>query len=391
MSWKIVGDVDVEAPKAELSSSSSLDGFISEGNKNRLSAFLGGGLTPMVGGAKNTEDLLPVINATLGGIAGSFLGRPNLGVGIGTAVGEAEKQTIDSLMDKSKRVSVEDILIKGGAAAAGSKVIGGLIKSVGVAKNIVPERARSEFFNKALQAVNVGKKKLSSNFAKSISDLAEKYPNNRVDLREPLKQIKKMLGEVGEDNLVPQLATAVRRSPRLTDVVNNPENALNLTLKEALDLKNAITSTTNSITKKAIQGKSTPNERVVFEILDTIDSKITTPFPEMVNIRQVYSAGRKAFDLARPLLEPGKAVENSIFSKPEGLFGLGGSRFMGSTQGKLAFEDIAKMTKPGGKMFEAAQLAHNLNRGADAISRLSQISIGGALLKKFGLSGNSKD
>ncbi len=391
MSWKIVGDADVEMPKNKSSNQSSVDGFISEGNKNRLSAFLGGGIAPMVGGAKDTEDLLPVINATLGGIAGSFLGKPNLGVGIGTAVGEAEKQTIDSLMDKSKRVSVEDILIKGGAAAAGSKVLGTLIKSVGVAKNIVPERARSEFFNKALQAVNVGKKKLSSNFAKSISDLAQKYPNSRVDLREPLKQVKDMLSGTGEDNLVPQLMTAVKRSPRLMEVVKDPTKALNLTLQESLDLKNAITSTTNSITRKAVQGKSTPNERVVFEILDTIDSKITDPFPEMANIRQVYSAGRKAFDLARPLLEPGKAVENSIFSKPEGLFGLGGSQFMGSTQGKLAFEDIAKMTKPGGKMFEAAELAHNLNRGADAISRLSQIAIGGALLKKFGITGNSND
>lgn len=376
----------IEQPKYANESETKLTGIeqlLRVSAKDRVSALLSGGITSMAGGAKDSEDVLPAVNGALGGILGSYVGRPNMGVGFGTAIGEFEKQGIEKLSGERKDINVSDIIIKGGAAAATSKLFEWGLKSAGVAKNIVPEETRAKFFEKALQAVEVGKDKLGSNFGKAVSALAQKYPNSRVDLRDPLIKIKEVLGEFGEENLVPQLRTAVRNSPKLKAVVEEPSKAFNLTLQEAIDLKNAITSTTNAITKRAMVGKTTPNERVVFEILDSIDNQITKPFQEMRDIRKVYAAGKQAYDLARPLVERGKAVENTIFSKPQGLFGISGSQFGGSTQGKLALKEIMSMTKPGGKMFEAAELAHNLNRVADTVGRLGEIAVGGAAVKKL--------
>jgi len=78
------------------------------------------------------------------------------------------------------------------------------------------------------------------------------------------------------------------------------------------------------------------------------------------------------------LVEKGTAIESSVMSKPTGLFGMGGSPFMGSTHGRLAFKDIAGRSTPGLKLIQAAQYAHNLNRLADFVGRTGQIVAGGA-------------
>lgn len=384
----VIPDSEVKITSKEVSgeapdSVSLLSKLMNTSVKDKVTAFLVGGPTAVAGGAKDSEETLPLINGILGGIAGSYLGHPNLGVGAGTSLGEFQRQTVKKVSGEASSIDINDILIKGGAAAASAKILDIGLKTAGLSTKLIPERARVEFFNKTLKAIDLGKKKLSSNFSKSINALAEKYPNQRIDLSGTMKQVKDMLDGIGEDNLVPQLRTAVRNSPKLSEVIDDPTKAIGLTLKESLELKNAITSTTNSIIKKSVKGKTTPNERLVFEVLDNLDNAITKNFPEMRDIRKAYATGKQAYDMARPLLEPGKPVESSIFSKPEGLFGMGSSQFMGSTGGKLAFKDIASMTKPGGKIFEAAQLAHNLNRVADTVGRLGQIAVGGALLRKF--------
>ena len=103
----------------------------------------------------------------------------------------------------------------------------------------------------------------------------------------------------------------------------------------------------------------------------------------MIEVKKVYNEGKKAFDLARPMVEPGSAVEKAIFSQPRGLFGAGGTPFMGSVQGKLAFKEIVSKTKSGEKMFKAAMLAHKINRAADFIGRMGQIGVGYTIYDKL--------
>lgn len=338
-----------------------------------------GGIPSLISGAKNIENTLPVVMGAFGSVGGTQVGHPNLGFGIGTGTGELLKQSIQKLKGNRTDISPEDVLIVGSVAAAGSKILDTALKSAGLTMKLIPEETRAAFFDKALQAVNVGYQQLGRNFRTAVNQLIENNPTKRVDLSGVMEQVSKQFHGIDE-TLIPQLKTAVGRSSALTKAVENPSEAANLTLHEAQELKNAITSTTNTIIKKAVKGKTTPNERVLFEILDSIDEKITEAFPKMSDVRRAYSEGKKAFEMARPLVEPGRTVETSIFSQPKGLMGVGGTPFMGSTQGKLAAKKIMGMTEPGAKMFKAAKLAHDINRVADFIGRVGEFTVGGTAI-----------
>lgn len=388
-----IPDEDVQVSESEVSLDSTmnktkqgmaqaaLSNFINVTPMERAIAFGVGGIPPVMAGVKEAEDALPFVMGTIGGTLGAMLGHPHLGVGTGTAIGELEKQSLEKLKGETEDIKVIDALIIGGLASTGSKGVDIALKSVGLGMNLINERARAKLFEKALQAVEIGNKILKRNWSRSVNRLAEQFPETRINLREPIQRLREMIDQTGDDNLVPQLKTAVSRSPRLSDMVNNPDNAIGATLQEAIELKNAITSTTNEITRKAIKGKTTPNERLVFEVLDLFDDAITSNFQQMSEIRRIYSAGKKAYEMARPLVERGRSVEASIFSEPKGIFGVGGTPFMGSTQGKLAFQDIASLTTAGEKMFKTAELAHNLNRAADFVGRMGQIAFGGSVAR----------
>jgi len=269
--------------------------------------------------------------------------------------------------------------LTGAAAMAGAKAFDLTLKSVGLSTKLIPEKTRAAFFDKANQAVEVGYKAVKSNFRNAINQLVEKYPDKSVSFTGVMARIGNMFEKI-DDTLIPQLKTALARSPKLAKAVDDPMSVDKLTLREAQDLKNAITSTTNVVTNRATKGKATPNDTVLFELLDEIDDKITQAFPQMSEVRKAYSEGKKAYEMARPLVQPGTAVESSIMSKPQGFFGMSGTQFMSSTQERLAAKKIMSMTEPGKKMFEAAKLAHNLNRAADTIGRFSEVLGGGTLV-----------
>lgn len=353
-------------------------------------AIVGAGLNPMTGVPRLAlsafgipeEDTAPAVGTVLGTILGGQLGRPNLGAGVGATGGDLVKQAIEiGVRNNGKDLSVLDSVLKGGGVAATGKALelGG--KAIGLSGKLIPDETRAKFFDKALQAVNIGKKQLSRNWDSAVSKLISENPEKRVNLSGPMTQIFQSIKGVDE-SIIPQIKSALSRNPKLAGMVDSPGKAINLTLQDAQEVKNAITSTTKSIINRAAKGQVTPAERGLFDILDSIDDKIVEQFPQMINVRQVYQAGKTAFDRARPLVEPGTSVEASIFNKPQGMFGLGGSPFMGSTHGKLAFRDITSLTTPGKKMYEASLLAHNLNRAADMVGRLGQIAVGGALATK---------
>jgi len=345
--------------------------------KERGISFMTGGVAPAAGGARNAEKVAVPVSAGIGGILGAQVGHPNLGAGVGATVGKLYQDTVNKVFRGGEDIDVRDAVVMGGMYSAGGKVFDTALKSVGLAGKLIPEKTREIFFNKALQAVNIGRKALTRNWARSVNQLMEKNPNVTVDMSRVVMRLKDQL-KMMDETLIPQLKTAVKRSPSLAKAVEDPSLAMNLTLREAQELKNAVTSTTNAITARSIKGKTTPNERLVFDLLDEFDDAIISKFPEMVKVKQVYSQGKHDFNLARPLVEAGTAVEGSIFSKPQGLFGAGGTPFMKSTQGKLAFKRIVSQTKAGEKMFKAAELAYKLNRAADFIARMSQLAVGGS-------------
>lgn len=394
---KVVEDVKQLAPNKELSPN-DLFQRIRSNLVSKATEPIGGVGQRIIGAVANPAGNIPSIALSaagvpeeniyeavlggVGGVIGARIGKPNLGAGIGAGAGNLLKQTAQKLRGNGEDIDIGDAVLVGGAVAAGGKFLDTALKTVGLTANLIPERARAKFFDKALQAVSVGDKALKRNWNKMVNTLVDKFPNTRVDLTSALKDMKDQFNQIDE-TLLPQLKTAVRNNKTLSEMVAGTRKVSELTLKEAQEFKNAITSTTNTVIKKAIAGKTTPNERVLFQILDKIDDSMVRSFPDMLEVKRVYNKGRVAFERARPLVEPGTAVENAIFSRPSGFFGVGGTPFMGSTHGKLAFKDITSKTKPGEKMFKMAKLAHDVNRAADFVGRMSQIGVGYTVVNKL--------
>lgn len=345
-----------------------------------------GGLTMLSANQKNAEDALPYAMGTIGGVLGGMVGHANLGVGVGTFVGDAEKQFIDKMKGQSDKVNLPESFIKGAGAGLLSKGLEEVFKIGGQTFNLIPERTRVEFYDNVRRATDVGYKILVRNYGRAVNKLVSEFPDKRIALNGTIEKISTALEGVVDDAgqpILSQIKRAVKNNPRLKDVVDDPSKAIGLTLQEANELKSTVTSTVKSLIKRIQKGgTATPQERGIFEILGSFDKEITKSFPQMRQINEIYAAGKHAYDLARPNLNPGVPVESAIMSKPSGLFGLGGTKFMGSTGGKLALKDTMSMTKAGEKMFRAAELSHNLNRAADAIGRWAEIGAGGLLVKK---------
>lgn len=343
--------------------------FLTAPLKERIISGVTGGVVPAVGGATNAEKIAPAMGGILGGLAGARVGKPNLGAGVGAGIGKLYEDSIKKIFRGGDDIDVKDAVVVGGLYGLGGKAFETALKSIGVAGKIIPEAGREKFFKKALQAVNIGKKAMSRNFGRAINKMASENPNVKVDMSGVMSKLSNQINGL-DDSIIPQFKTASRNNPKLAGVLENPALAKDLTIKEAIELKNMITSSTNSITNKAMKGKTTPNERIVFDMLDDIDDAISSKFPQMREIRKIYSEAKKDFDLTRPLVEGGKAVEANIFNKPVNAFGIGGTPFMGSTMGKLATKRTMSLTPAGAKMYKAAELAHKLNRAADIISRM---------------------
>ena len=248
--------------------------------------------------AKTTEgeNILPAVGATAGAFLGSRVGRPNMGAGAGTAVGDLAKQTIKKLQGDVEKIDVGDAVILGGLAAAGGKLFEAGLKSAGVSMKIIPERARVRLYKKALQAVNIGRKALSRNFGRAINRLMTENPTARIDLSNVVTRLGQQIDTL-DDALVPQLKSAINKNPKLKAVVENSELSKNLTLAEAQELKNAITSTVKPIIKRSTKGQTTTNETVVLDILDSFDDTIAAKFPQMREVRKAYRQGRDDFNL----------------------------------------------------------------------------------------------
>lgn len=409
MSWKIVGEPAVAENKPQQVStqkssgeirqgrdipvldtltqgraSGLLDKFINQTSMERVVSGSIGGITAMAAADKETEEALPYAMGTIGGVLGGMLGHPNLGVGVGTFVGDAEKQFINKLKGQSDEMNLEESFLKGAGAGLLSKGVEEVFKIGGQTFNLIPERSRVAFYDKIKDATDLGYKALVRNYGRAVNKLVSEFPDQRIALNGTVEKISTALEGVVDDAgqaILPQIKRAVKNNPRLADVVDDPSRAIGLTLKEANDLKSAISSTVKPLLKRVQKGgTATPQERGIFEILNSFDKEITKVFPEMRKVNEIYSAGKHAYDLVRPHLNPGTPIESAIMSKPSGMFGLSGSKFMGSTGGKLALKDTMGMTRVGEKLFKVAELSHNLNRAADAIGRLAEIEAGRRIL-----------
>lgn len=419
MSWKIVeedsatNNVDQKsvAPQSqapsEIRSLSLLDRFsdkrasgfvnrfINQEPMERIIAGASAGPMAVAAGQANMEDALPSVIGVAGGVLGGMLGHPNVGAGAGYGIGDVGKQLLDKAKGETDNVNVQSSFLKGAGAGLASKGVESILKIGGQSLNLIPEVKRVAYYDQVKKAADLGYKKLVSNYGKAVNRIVAENPSQRVALNETVSKISSALEGVVDDAgqpILPQIARAVKNNPRLKDVINNPEKAIGLTLKEANDLKSAISSTVKPLIKRVQKGgTATPQERGIFEILSSFDKTITKAFPQMREVNEIYRTGKDAYNLARPMLEPGKPIENAIMSSPQGLFGLGGSKFMGSTGGKLALKEITSKTRVGEKLYNSALLSHNLNRAADAIGRWAEIGAGAVIAKETWGKFNEKD
>lgn len=359
-----------------------LNKMINQAPAERVVAGAVAGPMAMVAAQNDMEDAVPSALGVAGGYLGAMLGHPNVGAGFGYGVGDVGKQLIEKAKGETDSVNVGSSFLKGAGAGLLSKGVESILKIGGQSLNLIPEAKRVAFYNQVARAADVGHKKLVSNYGKAVEKITAENPTVRVNAREAVEKVRDVANGVSQD-IIPQIKTALKRNPRLKNVIDNPDEAIGLTLKESMELLQTIKGTSKSIIDRVSGGKSAlPSERGLFDVLDTFQSSIVKAFPQMRGINEIYKAGKDAYKLARPLLNPGSTVESSIMSSPQGLFGLGGSKFMQSTGGKLALKDIASQTKAGEKLYNSALLSHNLNRAADAVGRWAEIGAGAMLAKQ---------
>jgi hypothetical protein len=364
--------------------------FLATERGEQALAFSIGGPLALLSGVRNTEEALPFVGGVLGGVGGSLVGHPHVGVGVGVGAGDLARQSINKLKGEGDDISASDAVTLGTLTALGGKAFDVALKSAGVTLGFIPDRAKAKIFDKTAQATNIARKQLSRIWDKSVTNLANKFPDQRVNLKPAFTRLQKQFNDIDEQ-MIPQIKAAIKKNKKLNDIVKfsgpddkvigfAPDKTIGVTLKEANEFRATINAAIKPITKRALRGETLPTERVAFEILDEFDDAITGSFKEMSLIKRTYREGRKAFEMVRPLVQPGEAIEKTVLSQPRGLFGLEGTPFFRSQQGRVAAQKLLSNTEAGANLFSALKFMHVGNRAVDAIARLTAIKVGSKVI-----------
>jgi hypothetical protein len=191
------------------------------------------------------------------------------------------------------------------AQAGGGAVLGGIFglgtgalnklrnvkgdKAAGFAENL-----RKKFFKIKTDAV--------SKFGKQLDNLAEQNPTNQVSLSGLVDDIASNI-----DDFSPQAKTAIKKNPKLNALLNNPENASNVSVRDVQDMINHMN------TKVPANIKATH-----LEILDTVNDLRAAQldaFPQMSQVRADYASTIRPFNEVKNKFKFNrliKAVENDF-------------------------------------------------------------------------------
>jgi len=180
------------------------------------------------------------------------------------------------------------------------------------------QRVRADFHNSKAQA--------RSEWNKDIDDLITKKPDERVDVKEVIDDLRSQMdqgSEIYNPKLRSNIINAARKSKNetLIDLIDNPQSSTKITLRQAQDIKNTLKKSP-TIDTKLNQGKFANWQDTDFDILDAIDGvdeAMIYSFPEMTEVKLKYGNVMEKYKSVKNLFKKGRLLKNitNRFGDPE--------------------------------------------------------------------------
>lgn len=211
--------------------------------------------------------------------------------------------------------------VASGLAKSGKYLSGGAQKGLEGVRNIVSgikdvknpikfsQNVRESLFNKKAQ--------MGKDFEQGLNALSESKPNERVDLSDQFYMIKSAMkdqennpGLAGEINSVVRKIKNPKLAGQVKDLIENPDNAKNLTLQESNDIKTAIQQST-SLSGKMGQGRFAqykPGDLEMLDLVDEIKLAQAENFPELSKIRKPYAEYMNNYRQVKNMFKPGRLI-----------------------------------------------------------------------------------
>lgn len=198
------------------------------------------------------------------------------------------------------------------------KGISGAVKGLGDllegAKNV---KDPATFAQSVRNSLFSQKQQVGKNFGDAVEKLSQANPNVGVDLSEPAQSLKNaMADQENNPGLAGQINGIIRgvkdpdKAKLITEIIEDPSKAKNLTLQQSNDIKTAIQNSP-SIATKLKQGKFaqyTPGDLEVLDLLDNVKLKQGEVFPELAEIRKPYADYMQNYNQVKNMFKPGTLI-----------------------------------------------------------------------------------
>ena len=209
-------------------------------------------------------------------------------------------------------------VIKSGAQAVGQKTgLFDLMKANQALKN--PEKMAQDVRASLLDPKTGQKAQWGKDFEQRLNNLIAQKPYDSVNLQSEVSSMRSAMDDAETNpGLASQIKSVIRtiKNPdaakTMSEIIDDPSKAANLTLKQSQDLKVAIQNTP-AIKMKLAQGRFanyTQGDLELLDLLHNVKLKQAENFPELADVRQPYADKMTAYNLVKNKFKPGQLEGN---------------------------------------------------------------------------------
>jgi len=271
--------------------------------KSPIAENVGGALGLMAGPGQLAVKGVRMIKPLAGRGVAKAIGRGTL-EGAATGFAAAPVKREDFLNPKQRAINAG----VGAAAGAGGELAVRGVKNVAM---VATPKGRTELVNRTRDAFRATKAQKGQQFEATIDSLTKQNPNNLVDLDGAVQQL-----EIDITNN-PKLASAVNRTPRLKRLMQMQPGTRKISLKEAQDIKNELSS---KISASKLAGNGVrPDDMDLLNTVDDIRDAQLSAFPdsqfaEYGKARKEYGDMIGDYKIIRGKIREG-GLEKNIYNK----------------------------------------------------------------------------
>lgn len=165
-------------------------------------------------------------------------------------------------------------------------------------------------------AVLQNKHEKTKAISNAIDDFTKQNPDVAVDISEPMENLRQVLGDPDAAPDLRRIMGAITRKSKnqtLSNLLNNPELAKSVNMRQLQDLKNSIEyfPSIQSKISKGAWDKVTLGEQDLLNLVDDIKLAQTDIVPALKGARQAFSAFMEDYKAVRPLLSE-KVLEKQL-------------------------------------------------------------------------------